>query len=113
VAAGCHAHLLLRHRLTRLHAQVLALKVGDGFTPGVAVGPVISAAARDKVEALVQDAVAKGATVLAGGARVAPPGSEGGFFFAPTVLDNVSGACTVAREEIFGPLVRGGRGWWV
>ena len=100
----------------RLVARVAALAVGDGFTPGVAVGPVISAAALARVEALVGDAVAQGAVVLTGGRRVAVGGGgEGGFFYAPTVLEGVPPACALAREEIFGPVVSsgggGGDGW--
>ena len=81
--------------------------MGDGFTSGVAVGPVISASALENVDRLVKDAVKTGATVLTGGKKAAVGGDNaGGYFFEPTVLDGVSGGCAVAREEIFGPLVR-------
>ena len=76
------------------------LKVGAGTESGVSQGPLIDAAALAKVEAMVADAVAKGARVLAGGARHA----LGGTFFQPTVLADVTSEMRCAREEIFGPV---------
>ena len=84
----------------RLAAAVQAMKVGDGFEPDVQIGPLINDAAVNKVETLVADALAKGATAVTGGARHA----RGGNFFAPTVLTNVTAAMSVAQEEIFGPV---------
>jgi succinate-semialdehyde dehydrogenase/glutarate-semialdehyde dehydrogenase len=84
----------------RFTAQVRALKVGDGFLPGVQVGPMISQAAVQKLEAHVADAVAGGARVLCGGVRHA----LGGQFFAPTVLADCRSEMLLNREESFGPL---------
>jgi succinate-semialdehyde dehydrogenase/glutarate-semialdehyde dehydrogenase len=84
----------------KLAAKAAALKVGDGFEPGVAAGPLINAAAVEKVESHVADALDKGARLLAGGRRHA----LGGNFFEPTVLAGVSRAMAVAREETFGPV---------
>ncbi|MEW6590005.1 MAG: NAD-dependent succinate-semialdehyde dehydrogenase [Pseudomonadota bacterium] len=81
-------------------AAVAQLKVGDGFTPGVETGPLISSAALEKVEAHVADALAHGATLLTGGARHA----LGGRFFEPTVLAGCSTAIQVCRDETFGPV---------
>ena len=64
------------------------------------IGPLIEAAAIDKVETHVRDAVALGAKVLLGGSRHA----RGGLFFEPTVLTGVTAAMLVAREETFGPV---------
>ncbi|MEW6252984.1 MAG: NAD-dependent succinate-semialdehyde dehydrogenase, partial [Planctomycetota bacterium] len=81
-------------------AAVAHLKVGDGFTPGVETGPLISSAALEKVEAHVADALAHGATLLAGGHRHA----LGGRFFQPTVLAGCSTTMQVCRDETFGPV---------
>ena len=84
----------------KLSAKVRALAVGDGFKPGVAIGPLIDAAAIAKVEDHVRDAVAKGAEVAVGGNRIDGAGS----FFTPTVLTGVTRDMKVAREETFGPV---------
>jgi succinate-semialdehyde dehydrogenase/glutarate-semialdehyde dehydrogenase len=84
----------------RLAEKVRDLKVGAGVEPGVTQGPLIDEAALAKVEALVADALAKGARVLTGGQRH----ERGGTFYQPTVLANVSADMRCAREEIFGPV---------
>jgi succinate-semialdehyde dehydrogenase/glutarate-semialdehyde dehydrogenase len=76
------------------------LPVGDGFTEGIALGPLIDAAAVDKVTEHVSDAVAHGAKLLTGGARH----RQGPLFFQPTVLAGVTQPMLVAREETFGPI---------
>lgn len=83
-----------------LAAAVGALKVGDGFEPGVQQGPLIDAAAVEKVEAHIADAVAHGASVVQGGRRHA----RGGLFFEPTVLAGVTQDMLVCRQETFGPI---------
>lgn len=77
-----------------------ALKVGNGLEAGTEQGPLIDANAVAKVEEHVADALAKGATLLAGGKRHA----LGGTFFEPTVLAGVTQDMLVASEETFGPL---------
>ncbi|MFC7596919.1 NAD-dependent succinate-semialdehyde dehydrogenase [Terrabacter sp. GCM10028922] len=77
-----------------------ALTLGKGTKEGVDVGPLVDEKARDKVSALVEDAVSKGAKVLVGGA--APDGD--GWFYEPTVLADVPTDADMAREEIFGPV---------
>ncbi len=84
----------------KLVAAVRALKVGPGTEPGVEQGPLIDAAALDKVEAHIADAVAQGGQVLTGGRRHA----LGGTFFEPTVVAGARPDMRVAREETFGPL---------
>lgn len=79
------------------------LVLGDGLQPGVTNGPLVTANGRNNVEAFVQDAVHKGAQVVAGGAR--PAGLERGYFFEPTVLANVSPLMRVTCEEVFGPVM--------
>ena len=76
------------------------LKVGNGFEEGVAQGPLIDDKAVAKVEEHIEDAVSKGAKVIAGGQRH----ELGGSFFQPTVLSDVTPHMAVAREETFGPL---------
>ena len=84
----------------KLAAAVAGLSVGDGMTPGVVQGPLISERAVEKVERLVAEAKAQGARVVCGGARHA----LGGTFYEPTVLAGVTAAMAIAREEIFGPV---------
>ena len=76
------------------------LVVGDGLKGETQQGPLIDAAAVDKVEEHIEDAVAKGARVIAGGKRH----ELGGTFFEPTVLADVDTQMKVAREETFGPV---------
>jgi succinate-semialdehyde dehydrogenase/glutarate-semialdehyde dehydrogenase len=84
----------------RLAKRMGALSLGRGTEQGVDVGPLVDEKARDKVSALVDDAVAKGARVLVGGS--APSGV--GWFYEPTVLADVPLEADLAREEIFGPV---------
>lgn len=84
----------------KLTVAVKTLKVGDGFEDGVSQGPLINQAAIEKVEHLVQDAVAKGATLVTGGTRHA----LGGTFYNPTILTEVTSTMACANAEIFGPV---------
>jgi succinate-semialdehyde dehydrogenase/glutarate-semialdehyde dehydrogenase len=84
----------------RLAQAVSALKVGEGFTPGVVQGPLIDRQALEKVESHVADAVGKGARVVIGGKRH----PLGGTFYEPTILANATAEMTLAREETFGPV---------
>jgi len=81
-------------------ARVAALQVGNGFEPGVQIGPLINRKARDKVLELLDDALSKGAQVLTG----ATPHALGGNFFTPTVLGDVQPGSLLLEEEIFGPV---------
>lgn len=78
-----------------------ALRIGDGLGE-TEIGPLVSEAARAKVARLVDDALARGARLEAGG-RV-PPGRETGWFYEPTVLTGVTPDMAIAREEVFGPV---------
>ncbi|WP_374246958.1 NAD-dependent succinate-semialdehyde dehydrogenase [Zoogloea sp.] len=84
----------------RLAEAVAGLKVGNGLEEGVTQGPLIDDAAIAKVEALVADALTKGARAVCGGRRHA----LGRTWYEPTVLADVSPAMAVARAEIFGPV---------
>ena len=84
----------------RLAARMGGLTVGRGTEPGVDVGPLITPGERDKVAALVDDAVGHGATALVGG----EPIEGAGAFYMPTVLASVPDGARVLDEEIFGPV---------
>ena len=64
------------------------------------MGPLISERQRDKVDGMVQRAVAAGATLVTGGKKVGP-----GFFYTPTLLTNVDPDSEIAQEEVFGPVL--------
>jgi succinate-semialdehyde dehydrogenase/glutarate-semialdehyde dehydrogenase len=84
----------------KLASAVGGLKVGDGFTDGVTLGPLIDGKAVAKVREHIEDALAKGARVVQGGGGHA----QGAHFFEPTILVDVPDTARVANEETFGPL---------
>ncbi len=84
----------------KLAAAVKNLKVGDGAEHGITTGPLINSAAIDKVREHIEDAVKKGATIIAGGKSH----ELGGTFFEPTILRDVTSKMLVATEETFGPV---------
>ncbi|RCK50780.1 succinate-semialdehyde dehydrogenase [Thalassospira profundimaris] len=84
----------------KLAERVKSMPVGAGTEQGVLIGPLIDEDALAKVEEHVADALAKGAKIVTGGTR----GSQGGTFYEPTVLANVTQSMKVAREETFGPV---------
>jgi succinate-semialdehyde dehydrogenase/glutarate-semialdehyde dehydrogenase len=86
--------------IDKLAARVETLAVGDGFSPGVQIGPLIDEAAVARVEELLGDARSKGAKIVTGGQRH----ERGGLFFQPTVLTGATSEMGVFREEIFGPV---------
>ena len=90
----------------RFVEAMAALSVGDPFDPATEVGPLINAAAVDGIEQQVEDARAKGATILCGGGRVVGPGGpeHPGAFYAPTVITDIARGMRVATEEVFGPV---------
>ena len=78
-----------------------SLRIGDPMDPTTDVGPMVSAAQRDKVRAQVERAVAAGAEVVTGGDGA---GQERGYFFAPTVVTGAPAETDLLREETFGPV---------
>ena len=84
----------------RLADRMSALTLGPGTADGVQVGPLVNREAVDKVDELVRDAVAKGATVVTGGGRP----DRDGCFYEPTVLTEVPPGAELLHEEIFGPV---------
>lgn len=84
-------------------AATEAITVGDPGS-GATIGPVISAMQWEKIQTLIHNGIEEGATVVAGGPGK-PAGLETGYYVKPTVLANVNNQMTVAREEIFGPVL--------
>ncbi len=96
----------LRERVVEGLAQrAKALRLGDGADAASQLGPVTHRAQLEHVQAALRLAIEEGAKVVTGGGQVEPEGCEGGYFFAPTVLDNVSPQSAAACEEIFGPVI--------
>lgn len=96
-----------RHRhdelLDALSAAFSAVKVGDPFDPASQMGPLASQAQLDRVLGYVRLGVDEGAVLATGGGR--PAGLERGYYVEPTVFGNVDNDSTIAREEIFGPVL--------
>src|SRR5580765_3030985 len=86
-------------------AKARATKVGPGRAPDSEMGPVITAAARDRIVGLIGSGERQGATLTVDGRDLVIPGHENGFFVGPTVIDNVTRDMDVYREEIFGPVL--------
>ena len=97
-----------RSRLAEV--EELAAATAAGFLPGdpigegIMVGPLVSAAQRDRVRGFIQKGIDEGAKLLIGGPD-APEGLEKGYFVQPTVFSEVTPEMTIAREEIFGPVL--------
>jgi acyl-CoA reductase-like NAD-dependent aldehyde dehydrogenase len=77
---------------------------GSPFDPQSRIGPLVSAVQRDRVRAYIDGAVDEGARLVTGGSA-APEGLETGFYVQPTVFSGVTPEMTIAREEIFGPVL--------
>ncbi|QHC75102.1 NAD-dependent succinate-semialdehyde dehydrogenase [Rathayibacter sp. VKM Ac-2805] len=86
---------------SRLASAVMSMRVGRGTEEGVAIGPLIDDSAVQKADALVRDAVTRGATLVTGGRALEGPGS----FYEPTIVTGVQPGSDILREEIFGPVV--------
>jgi len=88
----------------RLVARVKALKIGSGLTAGMDLGPLATARQLDTVLRYI--AIGKQeATLLCGGQRLTGPGYDGGYYVAPAIFTDVTQQMTIAREEIFGPVI--------
>jgi succinate-semialdehyde dehydrogenase/glutarate-semialdehyde dehydrogenase len=89
--------------ISKLVEKVKAIVVGNGLNPETNMGPLHNQQQREKIERMVEDAVANGAKVLVGGKR--PEGKEfsQGYYYLPTVLTDVSQEALISNEEAFGP----------
>ncbi len=91
--------------LSRLIDRARGLKLGDGRKKGTDVGPLVSAAAREKVERYVDIGQAENAELMCGGRRPEGRGLGNGFFFEPTIFARVNSGMRLDQEEIFGPVL--------
>jgi aldehyde dehydrogenase (NAD+) len=89
----------------RVAARAIQIKLGDPQDPGTEMGPVAFRGHLDKVLGMVEAASAEGARLVTGGARPLAPGLADGFFVEPTLFADVSNDMTIAREEVFGPVL--------
>ena len=91
--------------LARLVARAKGIVLGDPMAAETQMGPVATEAQLRKIEQMVDDARAAGASVLAGGARATVPELPTGLFYAPTILSEVTNESRIAQEEVFGPVL--------
>ncbi|TBU98354.1 aldehyde dehydrogenase family protein [Stutzerimonas kirkiae] len=100
--------LVPEHRLAEMKAALLKAssqwKVGDPADDGSALGPLANARQFDRVQGYIRRGIEEGATLLLGG-EGHPPGLEAGYFARPTIFVDVRNDMTIAREEIFGPVL--------
>ncbi|MDI1477543.1 aldehyde dehydrogenase family protein [Polyangium sp. y55x31] len=85
--------------------KIPRVKVGHGLDPATKMGPLVSAAHRDKVESYIRIGVEEGARLACGGKRPSDPALAGGHFLEPTIFVDVKPSMRIAREEIFGPVL--------
>ncbi|MBT0670790.1 aldehyde dehydrogenase family protein [Novosphingobium profundi] len=98
-------HVSQHDEAAALVGQMFADKpVGDPLQEGPHIGPVVNKAQWDKIQGLIQKGIDEGATLVTGGTG-RPEGFEHGFYVKPTVFSNVTPEMTIAREEIFGPVL--------
>jgi malonate-semialdehyde dehydrogenase (acetylating)/methylmalonate-semialdehyde dehydrogenase len=81
------------------------LRLGDGLAETTTMGPLVSAAHRERVRGFIAKGLAEGAELLLDGRDCRVEGLEGGYFLGPTIFDRVTPEMSIAREEIFGPVV--------
>ncbi|PVW02747.1 betaine-aldehyde dehydrogenase [Microbacterium sp. Gd 4-13] len=91
---------ILEEMTERLAAAVRRVPVGDGLDGGITVGPLVSEEQRQRVLRYIEKGIGEGATLVAGGGTREP-----GFYVEPTLFSGVTNDMTIAREEIFGPVV--------
>jgi acyl-CoA reductase-like NAD-dependent aldehyde dehydrogenase len=90
--------------LQRVAAVAQTFTLGDPLSPDTRLGPVVSAAQRERVRGFIDGAVAEGARIVTGGSGV-PDGFERGYYVAPTVVADVAPDSTIAQQEVFGPVL--------
>lgn len=92
------------HFLEKLQANAAGVKVGDPLDKATALGPVISEAAAQRIEELIENAAGSGARLVTGGARLGGNFASG-YFLPITILADVDGSSQIAQEEVFGPVL--------
>ncbi|MCZ6580807.1 MAG: aldehyde dehydrogenase family protein [Nitrospirae bacterium] len=99
-------HRAVKDQLVAMLLDKMAkLRVGDGLTPGVEVGPLINRAQLERVHQYVQIGQEEGARLRVGGRQLTEGNCAAGHFFAPTLFDQVTPGMRIAKEEIFGPVL--------
>jgi malonate-semialdehyde dehydrogenase (acetylating)/methylmalonate-semialdehyde dehydrogenase len=91
--------------LEKFMTAAKSVKVGDGLDEHTAMGPVVSAAHKERVLGYIEQGIAEGADLILDGRDCQVEGYPNGFFIGPTIFDNVTLDMKIAREEIFGPVV--------
>ncbi|ROL77596.1 CoA-acylating methylmalonate-semialdehyde dehydrogenase [Pseudomonas vranovensis] len=91
--------------IAKLEPQIKALKIGAGTTCGLDMGPLVTAAARDKVVGYIDQGVAAGAQLVVDGRGYRVAGNEDGYFVGGTLFDRVTPEMSIYKEEIFGPVL--------
>ena len=100
------AHHDVKKQLTEmLVVRAEKIKIGDGLDESVEMGPLVNQAAREKVHRYVQIGKAEGAKLLSGGTIYEEGKWVNGYFYRPTIFDQVSPSMRIAQEEIFGPVL--------
>jgi len=101
VAVGDVADTLV----AKLAARARKVTTGPGDAAGIEMGPVITCAARDRIQGLIDKGVAEGASLVVDGRKPSIAGHAEGFFVGPTLFDRVTPPMSIYREEIFGPVM--------
>ncbi|WDY57400.1 CoA-acylating methylmalonate-semialdehyde dehydrogenase [Pseudomonas sp. PSKL.D1] len=91
--------------IAKLEPQIKALKIGAGTSCGLDMGPLVTAAARDKVVGYIDEGVAAGAKLVVDGRGFRVAGNEDGYFVGGTLFDKVTPEMRIYKEEIFGPVL--------
>ena len=91
--------------MDRLLALTSKIKVGDPMDPATHIGPLVSAAQRERVVGYVDSANTEGGTIVAGGSRPSYLEPRRGYYFSPTILGGLDPGASAAQEEIFGPVL--------
>ena len=91
--------------VSALAERTAKLKIADGMSAGAEMGPVVTQAARQRIERLIGEGVEQGATLVVDGRNYRVEGRENGFFVGGTLFDHVTPEMSIYREEIFGPVL--------
>ncbi|TBU82385.1 CoA-acylating methylmalonate-semialdehyde dehydrogenase [Phytopseudomonas dryadis] len=103
--AVCVGEQIADALVEKIVPQIKALKIGAGTQCGLDMGPLVTAAARDKVAGYIDAGVAAGAELVVDGRGLSVSGNENGFFLGGTLFDRVSPEMTIYTDEIFGPVL--------
>ena len=91
--------------VARLAERTRALKIADGMADGAEMGPVVTQAAKQRIEKLIGEGVEQGATLVVDGRGFKVPERDNGFFVGGTLFDHVTPSMSIYKEEIFGPVL--------